>query len=99
MSRFNLTALGGNTWSMAGDLTLDTVPDAWKRLSALIAASGQLTISLSRVTDANSAVLVMLLEALDLAGAENCDLKFIDIPEPLVALAGLSNIDQILTAH
>ncbi len=96
MSRFNLTALGGNRWSMAGELSLDTVPHAWHRLAALVSASGQLTISLSRINSTNSAALVMLLQALDLAGELDCDLTFIDIPEPLLALAALSNVDSFL---
>ena len=61
-----------------------------------MAQGGQLKLSLERVTHANSAALALLLQGLDLARSSDCELSYIRLPDTLVSLAEMSNVDALL---
>ncbi len=79
-----------------GRLDFDTVPGLWPELAARIASSRALEVSLEGVTHANSAALALLLEGLELAAREGCRLRYLDLPEALLELARVSNVEPFL---
>ncbi len=80
--------------------TLDfvTVPQLWPVLAQRIRSSRELRVSLAGVKQANSAALALLLEGLELASRSGCRLRYVELPEPLLELARVSNVERILTA-
>ncbi|MBT8430161.1 MAG: STAS domain-containing protein, partial [Gammaproteobacteria bacterium] len=76
-----------------------SVPEIWPSLEKLLRAGGELTLSLSGVNQANSAGLVLLVEARYLARQVNCQLKLVDIPEELLDLARMSRCEDLIAAN
>ena len=85
-------------WELKGVLNLSTMPDIWQDLAAKIHRSKQLTVSLAGVKSASSAALALLLQGLDEARDEGCELHYEQIPADLRALAQVSNVQEILGA-
>ncbi len=89
-----------DTACVSGCLDFATVPDIWTQLEAwLRTCTGAATVSLRAVTQANSAALALLLEAIDVARQQAIRLYLTEIPESLLTLARLSNIDTLLLTH
>jgi ABC-type transporter Mla MlaB component len=91
-----LVAKGRGRWSLVGALDFASVPGLWKELSALIADHAKLSLSLRSVSAANSAGLVLLLEARDLARRSGCRLSFVDVPPALLDLASMSQAEALI---
>ena len=98
MTAATLTVVAEGQGELAGDLDFSSVPEIWPALQKLLASADALTLSLARVGRANSAGLVMLLEALDLVRAKRGRLQLSDVPEELLDLARMSGCDGLLTA-
>ena len=98
MTATTLTVGGEGRGELAGDLDFSSVPDIWPALQKFLASGDALTLSLAHVGRANSAGLVMLMEALDLARAKSGRLQLSDVPEELLDLARMSGCDELLTA-
>ena len=96
MSTARLSASGGTHWQLAGDLNFSSVPQLWPSLQRLLTADHSVTLSLAGVTHANSAGLVVLLEAVDRARQTGCTLHLSDVPEELLDLARMSNCEAVL---
>jgi phospholipid transport system transporter-binding protein len=93
-----LTVVAEGQGALAGDLDFSSVPQIWPALQKLLVSGDRLTLSLAGVGRANSAGLVMLIEALDLARAQRARLQLADIPEELLDLARMSGCDGLLIA-
>lgn len=85
-------------WQLEGILDLSTVPDIWPEMAAQIRGSTQLSISLAGVKHASSAALALLIQGLAEAREAGCDLRYEQIPADLLALAGVSNVRELLGA-
>lgn len=99
MSEAALSAAGEGRWVLDGVLDFATVPSVWPALERQIRAGGTLTVSLAEVRQTNSAGLVMLAEARDLARRSNCQLKLVDIPAELLALARMSGCEGLISRN
>jgi phospholipid transport system transporter-binding protein len=99
VSGASLAASGDARWELAGALDFSSVPEIWLSLEKLLRAGGELTLSLSGVNHANSAGLVLLVEARDLARQGNCQLKLVDIPEELLDLARMSRCEDLIAVN
>ena len=98
MTAATLTVGGEGRGELAGDLDFSSVPEIWPAVQKFLASGDALTLSLARVGRANSAGLVMLMEALDLARSKSGRLRLSDIPEELLDLARMSGCDELLSA-
>lgn len=96
MNGASLNAVGDTRCDVAGALDFSSVPAIWSQLEARLKRGGELTLSLAGVDRANSAGLVMLVEALDVAKRSACALKLIDVPAELHDLAAMSGCDDII---
>ncbi len=82
---------------LAKRLDFSTVPEVWPRLAERIDQSQALQVSLAGVEQANSAALALLLEGLDHARSRGCQLRYQDIPQSLLELARMSDVEPLLT--
>jgi len=65
---------------------------------ALIPRGGRCTIDLSRVTEADSAGLAVLVEWLATAKLRSSEISYEGIPAQILAIARISDLDELLTA-
>lgn len=97
MSEAALSASGAGRWVLSGVLDFSTVPGVWPALERLLKKGGALTVSLARVSQTNSAGLVMLVEARDLARRMGCQLDLVDLPAALLDLARMSRCESLIS--
>ena len=97
MSGARLNNAGDDRWSLAGDLDFNSVPLVWPILEKALRDSGRMTLSLAETGHSNSAALVLLLEALDVARRSDCDLRLIDVPADLMDIARISQCEHLIT--
>ena len=99
MNAAALTAAGDGRWVLDGVLDFSTVPTVWPTLEKLLKAGGAVSLSLAKVSKTNSAGLVMLVEARDLARRSGCRLELLDIPAEMLALARMSRCETLLSRN
>lgn len=78
-------------------MTFDTVAKLWQGSDDLLAQGTNLLIDLRGVTRADSAGLAFLVGLLRKAQQNGKSLKFANIPEKLLAIAGVSGVAPFLT--
>ena len=93
-SAIRLTESG--TLLVSGDLSFATVAALLKEGDRLLAGINGPVIDLSEVTHSDSAGLALLLEWLDRGRAKGVQIRFRHLPESLLRIARLSNLDSLL---
>ena len=83
-------------WSLPEVLDLASIPDIWPEMARRIRASRELSISLAAVKRTSSAALALLLQGLEEARRAGCSLRYTHVPEDLLALARVSNVENFL---
>lgn len=96
MSGASLTESDDSRWELAGVLDFSSVPGLWPTLENALRAKGGMTLSLSGVSHTNSAGLVLLLEARDLAQREGLQLSLVGVPGELLDLARMSGCGGLI---
>lgn len=86
---------------LSGDLVFANVTALLSKVEALLAevGKGPLVIDLSRVEDVDSAGLALLLEVLERARHHAVPLRIRSLPEALLGIARLSNVEKLLLAE
>jgi phospholipid transport system transporter-binding protein len=93
-----LEAAGEGRWRLSGILNFASVPGVWRDLERLLEDQDSMAISLADVQQANSAGLVMLLEAIEVARRNGCDLMLRDLPSEFLDLAKMSSCGDLISA-
>nr|VFJ66962.1 MAG: phospholipid transport system transporter-binding protein [Candidatus Kentron sp. DK] len=87
----------GDTLALAGELTFLSVPRLWrdnKRLFRDAASPAtEISVDLAKVVRADSAGLALMLEWRRQANHRNITLRFQNIPEQMLSLANLAEVD------
>jgi phospholipid transport system transporter-binding protein len=85
--------------ALRGPLTFETVAALHARAESLLTASGgrELQLNLQGVTDVDSAGLALLVGWVAAARAAGATLHFGALPERLLAIARISEVDGLLT--
>jgi phospholipid transport system transporter-binding protein len=83
-------------WRLAGALDFGSVPGVWPDLEKVLGEQRSVALSLAGVEQANSAGLVMLLEAIEVARRSGCELVLSDVPSDLRALARMSSCEDLI---
>ncbi|OOZ37417.1 STAS domain-containing protein [Solemya velesiana gill symbiont] len=86
----------GAVFRVSGDLLFTTVRDLLHEGESLFSTGSELVFDLSDVRHSDSAGLALLLEWLDRAEAAGVMLRFRNIPDSLVRIARLSNVEGLL---
>ena len=97
MSEASLSEAGDGRWALTGNLDFTTVPQVWPALERVLGRGQPVSLSLGRVGHTNSAGLVMLIEALDVAQRAGSSLSLVDIPAELHDLARMSSCEDLIT--
>lgn len=94
-----LTAPAAGEWLITGALDFSSVPLVWPELAQVIADHDRVSLSLRDVERANSAGMVMLVEARDLARQTGCELVIAEIPGELIDLASISQCERLIAGN
>lgn len=97
MNEASLSESEDGRWVLAGDLDFATVPQVWPALERVLGLGQPIKLSLGQVEHANSAGLVLLIEALDVARRSGSTLSLVDIPGDLLDLARMSSCEALIT--
>jgi len=84
---------------VSGALNFSTAAEALKTGLRLIGTAPSCTIGLAQVTDSDSAGLAVLLEWLAVARARGARLKYDGVPAQILAVARISDLQDLLTAE
>lgn len=99
MSQATLEQAAKGSWQLAGVLDFASVPEVWPVLEKLLKTNRRLSVSLGGVTQTNSAGLVLLVEARDLARRSHCKLRLTDLPAEMLDLARMSRCDSLIAKN
>lgn len=96
MSGAELVDLGDGRFEIRGALDFASVGVLLSKGVAAFGGRREVVLDLQGVTRSNSAALALLLEWLDHGRAQGFDLRFANLPDSLVAIARMSNVDALL---
>lgn len=91
-----LEALGNGRFKVFGAMNADTATDLLKRSDAAFKGASSLEIDLSNVPEGDSAGLAVMIEWLRLAKQRQQTIHFKHVPEPIAALARISEVENLL---
>ena len=96
MSGAELAVVGDGRFELRGALDFSTVGELLSRGLDVFTGHRQVVLDLAGVTRANSAGLALLLEWLDHGKKRGFELRVVNLPESLRAIARMSNVDAML---
>ncbi len=91
--------LSDDKFALSGDLDRDTVPALWEYLRAWKIAQTQVNVDLASVQRIDSSGMVMLIHLIEHAKKRNCHIMLGFVPDQLMTLMRLSNVESILADH
>ena len=97
MSDFALEDLGDGRFALSGEMTFDTAEQILRASESPFEEHTQLEIDLSGVTDSDSAGLALLLVWVTWANHSVREIRFISVPEKVLAIARTTEVDNLLT--
>ena len=93
----SISKITDNSFSVSGELNMQTVPAISTKSRQLFSGlAGTLTIDLSGVSRADSAGLALMIDWLRVARRNQFRLQFMGLPEQLLQIARVSELQQIL---
>jgi len=83
---------------LEGDINYSTVSQALKLnlFSTENVSSGKICVDFSRIDNADSSALALMIHWLRAAKEKKIDIRFSNIPTKLIALAEMSNLETVL---
>jgi len=96
--RFELAELGGGRFAVRGALGFTTAKEILAASKPAFAEHAVLKIDLSGVTQSDSAGLALLLEWINWAKHYRREIRYFDIPKPILAIARISEVTDLLHA-
>jgi phospholipid transport system transporter-binding protein len=97
VSEFRIDAAGSGRFAAHGVLTFDTAAVALPYGLALMEGASDIEIDLKDVSAGDSAGLAVLIEWLAAARARGARLRYAAIPAQIMAVARISDLDELLT--
>jgi phospholipid transport system transporter-binding protein len=95
-STFALEPKGGNAYVAQGSLDFDSATRALARGLEVLRPGSEVEIDLSQVASGDSAGLAVLIEWLAAARARNVRLRYSGVPQQILAVARISDIEEML---
>jgi phospholipid transport system transporter-binding protein len=99
MGGFSIRASEAGRLEASGALSYDTAADALPAGLALIPHGQACTIDLSKVTEADSAGLAVLVEWMATAQVRGTSIRYEAIPSQIIAVARLTDLEDLLKAR
>ena len=97
MSDARITADGQGQYALSGELSFRTVPDLLRQGERLFEGCSTFVLDLEGVERSDSAGVALLLEWLRRCRRRQQDLFFRNLPQALVEIARVSNLDEIFS--
>ena len=97
MSRYELDDLGGGRFALKGEMNFDTAEQILRQSEAPFEEHTQIELDLSGVTDSDSAGLALLLEWVTWANHSVREIRFIGLPDRVMAIAKTTEVEKLLT--
>lgn len=91
-----IEAAGQGRFTVGGVLNAGTVKAVLERSRSLFPASGEFEVDLAAVTQGDSAGLALLIEWLRQAHERSQQLRLVNIPQQIAALARISDVEELL---
>jgi phospholipid transport system transporter-binding protein len=95
---FQFEPLGGGRFVLRGEVGFRTARKVLEQTSAMFGNVPVIKVDLSGVTQADSAGLALLIEWVSWARQAHREIRFFDIPEPIRAIARISEVEDVLRA-
>ena len=96
MNNFELNKLGDGRYTLGGEVSFATAEKVLRASRDMFTSQSDVEIDLSAVQKTDSAGLALLLEWISLARQSGNDIRFIDIPEKIHAIAQTAEIEELL---
>ncbi len=96
MSSFELRQNGDKGFALEGAMSFETADQILTASEKLFGSFDSLEIDLSRVNDADSAGLALLLEWKARAQRAAGDIRFVGLPESLIAIAQTAEVSDLI---
>ncbi|MDH3915434.1 MAG: STAS domain-containing protein [Chromatiales bacterium] len=97
MSDVRFEDLGDGKFALHGKLTFTTATRALEMSKDLFADHARIEVDMTNVEDGDSAGLALLLEWVNWAKNFVREIRYINIPPQIVAIAQISEVDDMLT--
>lgn len=97
MTDFGITATAPGRLEAHGAMSYEGAGSALQAGLALIPHGSQCTIDLSKVSEADSAGLAVLVEWLATARLRKSTIRYQGIPAQILAVARISDLDELIT--
>jgi phospholipid transport system transporter-binding protein len=86
----------GKTLNLSGDLVIGSVASLLSQANSLFTKHGRVIIDFKDVPRVDSAGLALLLEWVEWARDNDTSLQFRNVPDALIRIAKLSNVEDML---
>ncbi len=96
MSVLRVDPRGEGAYALSGELSFETVPDAWRDTQNLFAAREVLRFDLAGISRADSAGIALLIEWLRLARQRGARVSFEHVPAQILAIARVTGLEALL---
>ena len=96
MSRFELNDLGEGRFALTGEMTFETAERILIASEEPFEQHTRIEVDLSGVTKADSAGLALLLEWITWANHTVREIRFLSMPERVLAIARTTEVEQLL---
>jgi len=96
MSDFGLTDLGNGRFTLSGDMSFDTAERILQKSEEMFSQYTQIEVDLSAVEHSDSAGLALLLEWITWANHSVREIRFLGMPERVLAIAQTTEVDHLL---
>jgi len=96
VSEFSLDDLGGGKFALSGQMTFGTAGEILRVSEELFEEHTRIEVDLSGITDTDSAGLALLLEWITWANHTVREIRFLETPEKIDAIARTTEVDNLL---
>jgi phospholipid transport system transporter-binding protein len=99
MIESNWQAHSSNHYSLKGTVDRETVPGIWGHIQTWTPSEKSIKVDLSQLKRVDSAGLVLLLHLIEHAKKSNCHIMLDSVPDHLLTLIQLSNVELLIADH
>jgi len=96
MNKFELQDLGEGRFALSGEMTFETAERILLASEEPFEQHTRIEVDLAAVTKADSAGLALLLEWITWANHTVREIRFLSMPERILAIARTTEVDQLL---
>lgn len=96
MKEAKLDIAGAGRFRLSGDVDFETVPELWEESLQVFPAAATVEVDLASVGVADSSAVALLLAWTRWARARQQSIRFVRVPETMLAIARLSDLEELL---